>query len=268
MVDQHKRLFQKTPVHNFKWVLSISYNQYQYVRVHTRASLSHFSHLLFYNILATTSAPPNNVIGKNAQYPTANHKESQAPRLLILDGDGSHVNVEFMWECKRNNVELLFLPSHSSHVLQPLDLGTFSPLKSRYQKEIADLACRCCRSQEATLCPVLSETTHRDLQLSLLSAGWVAADLYPWNPPKGPNSSQIHVTTNPPPPETPRTDSHGDPSTIFPTPKHPRDICHSMQQLPPASGTAGGTAGKEEDEGCCRPKLSLCQHRDHKAVNG
>ena len=56
----------------------------------------------------------------------------QAPRLLILDGHGSHAHVEFMWECKQNDVELLFLPAHSSHVLQPLDLGTFSPLKSRY----------------------------------------------------------------------------------------------------------------------------------------
>ena len=47
------------------------------------------------------------------------------------------------------------------------------------------------------------------------------------------NSSQIHVTTNPSPPATlkrPR-DSRGDPSTIFPTPKHPRDIYRSIQQL-------------------------------------
>jgi hypothetical protein len=35
----------------------------------------------------------------------------------------------------------LYLPTHSNHVLQPLDVGTFSPLKSRYRKEIPDLAC-------------------------------------------------------------------------------------------------------------------------------
>ena len=49
------------------------------------------------------------------------------PRMLVMDGHGSHVDVDFMWECKRNNVELVFLPPHSSHVLQPLDLGVFSP---------------------------------------------------------------------------------------------------------------------------------------------
>jgi hypothetical protein len=41
---------------------------------------------------------------------------------------------------KKNCADILYLPAHSSHVLQPLDLGTFSPLKSRYRKEIADLA--------------------------------------------------------------------------------------------------------------------------------
>ena len=56
-----------------------------------------------------------------------------------MDGHGSHVKVEFMWECKQNNVELLFLPAHSSHVLQPFDLDTFFPLKSRYRSRIADL---------------------------------------------------------------------------------------------------------------------------------
>ena len=31
---------------------------------------------------------------------------------------------------------MLFLPVHASHVLQPLDLSIFSPLKSAYQKLI------------------------------------------------------------------------------------------------------------------------------------
>jgi hypothetical protein len=60
--------------------------------------------------------------------------------MLILDGDGSHASVEFIWECKQNYVDIIYLPVHSSHVLQPLDLRAFSPLKSCYRKEIADLA--------------------------------------------------------------------------------------------------------------------------------
>ena len=63
-----------------------------------------------------------------------------AHRILLLDGHGSHATIEFMCTCKQNKVDILYLPAHSSHVLQPLHLGTFSPLKSRYRKEIADLA--------------------------------------------------------------------------------------------------------------------------------
>jgi hypothetical protein len=62
-----------------------------------------------------------------------------ARRMLILDGHGNRASVEFMWECN-NYVDIIYLPAHSSHVLQPFDLGTFSPLKSCYRKEIADLA--------------------------------------------------------------------------------------------------------------------------------
>jgi len=51
-------------------------------------------------------------------------------RLLILDGHGSHVDVDFLYMAKIHKVQLVFLPSHSSHILQPLDLSCFSPIKS------------------------------------------------------------------------------------------------------------------------------------------
>jgi len=38
-----------------------------------------------------------------------------------------------MWLAFSNNVQLLFLPAHTSHVLQPLDLSVFGPLKAKYR---------------------------------------------------------------------------------------------------------------------------------------
>ena len=35
----------------------------------------------------------------------------------------------------------------------------------------------------------------------------------------------------------------------------------AIRRQPPASGAVGGTAGKEEEEGSCRSKPSLCKHR-------
>jgi hypothetical protein len=57
-----------------------------------------------------------------------------------VDSHGSHISDEFMTICYLNNVHLLFLPVHTSHVLQPLDLRCFSSLKAEYQKLVGEYA--------------------------------------------------------------------------------------------------------------------------------
>lgn len=58
-------------------------------------------------------------------------------RLLIVDGHGSHTTDEFLYECHQNDIYLLFLPPHTSHVLQPLDISVFSPIKTYYRQALA-----------------------------------------------------------------------------------------------------------------------------------
>ena len=62
-----------------------------------------------------------------------------ARRLLILNGHESHHSLEFQELCKANNIYTLCMPPHSSHLLQPLDVGCFSPLKRAYSREIEAL---------------------------------------------------------------------------------------------------------------------------------
>ena len=59
-------------------------------------------------------------------------------RLLILDGHTSHVNVEFCEFCKAHDIVLFCLPPHSTHLLQPLDVGLFAPLQQAYSKAVED----------------------------------------------------------------------------------------------------------------------------------
>jgi hypothetical protein len=54
--------------------------------------------------------------------------------LLILDGHISHVNVEVVKEAKRASLDLLTLPSHTSHALQPLDVSIFKPFKQFFRQ--------------------------------------------------------------------------------------------------------------------------------------
>lgn len=59
-----------------------------------------------------------------------------AYRLLVLDGHESHHSVDFELYCKENNIITLCMPPHSSHLLQPLDVGCFGPLKKAYGRQI------------------------------------------------------------------------------------------------------------------------------------
>lgn len=62
-----------------------------------------------------------------------------AYRLLVLDGHESHHSDEFEEYCKDNNIITLCMPPHSSHILQPLDVGCFGPLKKAYGRQIEEM---------------------------------------------------------------------------------------------------------------------------------
>jgi len=51
-------------------------------------------------------------------------------RLLLCDGHDSHISADFVGYCIQNRIELVLLPPHSSHLMQPLDVGIFAPLKT------------------------------------------------------------------------------------------------------------------------------------------
>jgi hypothetical protein len=59
-------------------------------------------------------------------------------RLLILDGHGSHLTPQFDLVCSENDIIPICMPAHSSHLLQPLDVGCFSPLKRAYGRLVED----------------------------------------------------------------------------------------------------------------------------------
>ena len=43
--------------------------------------------------------------------------------LLILDGHKSHISLDVLEKAKRKGVDMVTLPSHTSHGLQPLDVS-------------------------------------------------------------------------------------------------------------------------------------------------
>ena len=45
--------------------------------------------------------------------------------IILLDGFAAHITDHFFQVCDELNLQIFFLPSHSSHITQPLDLGIF-----------------------------------------------------------------------------------------------------------------------------------------------
>ena len=59
--------------------------------------------------------------------------------MLIVDGYSSHISIEFIEFCLTVNIIAYYLPPHSTHLLQPLDVGLFSPLQKAYGKQVDHL---------------------------------------------------------------------------------------------------------------------------------
>lgn len=59
-------------------------------------------------------------------------------RMLLFDGHGSHVTPEVVRFCEEKKVILLCLPAHSTHILQPCDVGVFGPLAQSYRRYLTD----------------------------------------------------------------------------------------------------------------------------------
>ena len=53
-------------------------------------------------------------------------------RLLVLNGHGSHHTAQFEEFFRNHSIITLCMLAHSSHILQPLNVGCFSPLKTAY----------------------------------------------------------------------------------------------------------------------------------------
>jgi hypothetical protein len=64
-------------------------------------------------------------------------KARSSYRLLILDGHGSHLTMDFIEYCDQNKILLAVYPPHSTHTLQALDVSMFKPLSTAYSNEVS-----------------------------------------------------------------------------------------------------------------------------------
>ena len=66
------------------------------------------------------------------------HCGPERPQLFILDSHESHEVLELLESSRQNSIHVLTRPSHTTHILQPLDRVVFSPLKHSYQRSCTE----------------------------------------------------------------------------------------------------------------------------------
>ena len=60
------------------------------------------------------------------------------PILIFMDGHTSHINISISEFCQKNDVILYCFPPHASHIIQPLDISVYGPLKLKWNKALSD----------------------------------------------------------------------------------------------------------------------------------
>ena len=117
--------------------------------------------------------------------PATREKADGESRLLIYDDHDNHISADFIRHCIANDIVLLLLPPHSSHLLQSLDVDVFSSLKQAMGSLLNRLyrtGIRRVQKAEWFECfiPARTEAVNK----SNIEGGWRGAGIYPINPSK------------------------------------------------------------------------------------
>ncbi len=143
-------------------------------------------------------------------------------RLLIVDGHSSHINLPFIEYADANRILLAVFPPYSTHRLQPLDIGLFSPLTTYYSQAIDRLLSESqglVRITKRDFWPLFYEAWRKAFHAKNVRSAWEAAGLYPLNP-KRVISTIVRQQT---PPENPRKQ--------YKTPGSTRSLRRTFRQL-------------------------------------
>jgi len=103
-------------------------------------------------------------------------------RLLICDGHDSHISADMIAFCIQKRIDVLLLPPHSSHLLQPLDVAVFAPLKRAISLQISRLLrSGITRIQKVEWLERYIESHEQAITRTNILAGWRGAGLFPEN---------------------------------------------------------------------------------------
>lgn len=108
---------------------------------------------------------------------------TEDPVLLIIDGHGSHKELDVIMYARENNVHMLSVPPHTTHKLQPLDRTFMKPFKGAYQ-----VACSLwmranpgLRINDYDIAKLVADAYRKVCRLDIAENGFKCTGIYPLN---------------------------------------------------------------------------------------
>ena len=111
-------------------------------------------------------------------------RDSSQPVLLLYDGHRSHISLSLIKWAHENNIFLFVLPSHTSHILQPMDVGCFGPFETLYQQEVHKFM-RQSVGRSVTrydICSLVCKVYGKSLSTDNLRSSFKKTGIHPLNP--------------------------------------------------------------------------------------
>lgn len=173
--------------------------------------------------------------------PTPDHDEEVLPPiLLIYDGHGSHTTLEWITHARGNNVILYCLIPHTTHRLQPLDVGCFGPLQHAWSNRCDEILDETGEGME--LKDVVREyfvARRKAFKETTILQAWKKSGLRPINP-------SIFTTADFAPSHSSSFECHA-PSTFPSKMPHVPDASSDVEHFDPsAHALASGSSGESE----------------------
>ena len=103
------------------------------------------------------------------------------PRCLIVDGHSSHVAWQVVKYALDHNIHPICLPSKSTHLLQPLDVGCFSLLQTTYKRNLSTWLRKnpLLGVSKIEFLDILQQTRKQVFTTEIIQSAWKAARCWP-----------------------------------------------------------------------------------------
>lgn len=110
------------------------------------------------------------------------HAPSVRPLLLLFDGYKAHISLSLIEFAEANDIILFCLPPNSTHLLQPLDVSVFGPLKAGWKRVASTFTHFSGRTvNNYNFARLFKIAWNTSITPSIIAAGFKRAGIYPFD---------------------------------------------------------------------------------------